>query len=222
MASIKIPERYESGLAIILFLSDESTAELISVLQSAPPKIFPMSLSEEIAPKVQSISISDLHIVIETLQSLYYTKLHQDISPSDMSEDVWEAMEKTKKYKLSDQEWEQFKGRLVNLLSIESLNVLAKALAILRNNERVFHDARIITEIRPIFGSTVEASPTAAVILHMLNITYHREGRIKEFHIALDTDDLEALREAIDRAETKANTLRSMLDEAHIDYLDTE
>lgn len=218
MTRIKIPDRYLSGLETIISLTDEKVGELLSALQDAPPKILPPILSQSIAPKVQSIPINDLTSIIDTLLSLYYTKLHHDSSPEEMAEDIFMAADESYIGELESftSGREQLKTRLTKLLSVPSLDILSKALVVLRSNEKVFHDARIITDIRPVFGLDPEQLPAAAVILHMLNITYHHEGDIKELYIACDTDDLESLREVINRADLKAESLKSLLATANI------
>jgi len=225
MAEITIPEPYQAGLATIVGLSDDSVGELVSALRAIPTKLFPYTLAHEIAPSVQSISVDDLSEVIETLQSLYLTKIYHEVPADVMADDIAEAATEnglSEHLRLSGLDREKFKNRLATLLSIESLEILAKALGILRNNQNVFHEARIITEIRPVFGSNVEEAPPAAVVVHMLNISCHGTDGHKEFFIALDTDDIEVLRDVVDRAETKAESLKAMLNKADITYLETE
>lgn len=225
MAEITIPELYESGLAIIVGLSDDSVSELVFALETIPSKLFPYTLAHEIAHSVQSIPVDDLSEVIETLQSLYLTRVHHEVSAEEMADDIAEAATEnglSEQLRVSGLDRDKLKDRLTRLLSIEALEILAKALGILRNNQTVFHEARIITEIRPVFGTSVEEPPPAAVILHMLNITCHGTEGHKEFFIALDTDDLEVLRDVIDRAETKAESLKTMLNKAGTTYLETE
>lgn len=224
MAEITIPEPYESGLAIILALTDDSTDELASALQSIPTKLFPYTLAQEIAHNVQSIPPDDLSEVVETLQSLYLNKLNYEVPASMMAEDISEAVAQdliSEEVELSDEDREKFKDRLTKLLSIESLEIVAKGLRILRNNQNIFHEARIITEIRPVFGSNVDEPPPAAVIMHMLSLTCHGTDGHKEFFIALDTDDLAVVREVIDRAESKAESLKALLKKAGTAYLET-
>lgn len=226
MAEITIPEPYESGLAIILALSDDSVDELVSALEDIPSKLFPYTLGQEIAPNVQSVPPDALSEVVETLQSLYLSNLHHEMPASVMADDISQAVSRQALSEqgqlLSDQDRKKLRDRLVKLLSIKSLEIVAKALGILRNNQNVFHEARIITEIRPVFGPNVDEPPPAAVILHMLNLTCHGTDGHKEFFVALDTDDIAVLREVIDRAEAKAESLKAMMVKAGITYLETE
>jgi hypothetical protein len=220
MAEITIPEPYEAGLKIILSLTDESVHELVSALLRIPAKVFPYSLANEITPNARSIPIDDLSKVIETLQSLYFSNLDYEAPPDLMAEDI--SLVAAKNEALSKEDQEKLRDRLAELLDIESLRIVTKALRILRNNQNVFHEARIITEIRPVFGSDIEEPPPAAVILHMLNITCHGIDGHKEFFIAMDTDDIEVLREVINRADAKTISLKAMLAKAGTIYLETE
>lgn len=220
MAEITIPEPYEAGLKIILSLSNESIAELTSALLKIPAKVFPFSLADEIAVNVQSIPIDDLGNILETLQSLYFSNLDYEAPADIMAEEISQVA--AQKGGLSQEDREKLRDRLAELLDIESLRIVTKALRVLRNNQHIFHDARIITEIRPVFSSDVEEPPPAAVILHMLNITCHGTDGHKEFFIAMDTDDIEVLRDVIDRAEAKTLGLKQMLNKAGTIYLETE
>src|SRR5437870_4031345 len=189
MAEITIPEPYEAGLKIILSLSDESINQLVSALLEIRGKVFPYSLANEIRGKVKDVSLDDLGRVVETLQSLYFSNLDFEAPIDLMATDIAEVAAREQALSKSDEE--KLRDRLSELLDIESLRIVTKALRILRNNQNVFHEARIITEIRPVFGSDVGEPPPAAVILHMLNVTCHGTDGHKEFFIAMDTDDIE-------------------------------
>jgi len=52
-----------------------------------------------------------------------------------------------------------------------------------------------------------------------LKLDYHKQGSRKdheEFYIALDAEDLDTLRRIIDRAEVKAKTLASSINNVHV------
>ena len=64
-----------------------------------------------------------------------------------------------------------------------------------------------MTDVRPVFGSDTKAPPAAAVLVHMLDLSYQKDGDIKHLYIAMDSMDIDTLRETLDRAETKAESL---------------
>ncbi len=113
--------------------------------------------------------------------------------------------------------------RLSELLELKALNILeTKAEELKSEYEHTFCDCRIFTDLRPVFGGNPQESPSAMLLVHMLRMGYHdsNENRHKEFHIALDSSDLFALKEAIERAETKAKSLKASLEAAGIKSLD--
>src|SRR5207253_649802 len=77
-------------------------------------------------------------------------------------------------------------------------------------DERTFCHARILTDLRPVFGPNLEDGPKAMLVVHHLKLAYHGDSdKHQEFHISLDADDLETLKKIIERAETKAKSLKS-------------
>ena len=81
----------------------------------------------------------------------------------------------------------------------------------LLDRENTYCRARIISDLRPIFGSNVRQSPKAVLVAHMLRITYHHgsRGTLKDLFLTLRTEDLDQLSELIERARSKADSLHA-------------
>jgi hypothetical protein len=60
---------------------------------------------------------------------------------------------------------------------------------------------------------------TGAVITHTLDLEYHKGAELKEFFVVLDSQDLLALKEVLDRAITKDKTLRLLLKNNKVAHL---
>lgn len=77
-------------------------------------------------------------------------------------------------------------------------------------HERIYRDAEILTDVRPVFddpgGKILEC-----IISHSLVITHSTAGRQERFHLTLDAEDVLKLRKACDRAIIKAQTLKNTL-----------
>src|SRR5215217_6059850 len=106
MAEITIPENEYEGLAMLLSLSDESANELITALEQSPPKLFPSDLVLELVPKVPSIEPLDLDEIIDTLHTMYLTKVHHDIPPAELAESICDAIEEIDEEDLEEIELE--------------------------------------------------------------------------------------------------------------------
>jgi len=222
MAELKIPESQKGGLIKLLSLSDKSLEEMISAFEQVSPHFFPEDLSIEVASKIKGVPPGDIAEILDTILSLYFSGFHHDMPPEQLAGNVIDAMLETRmeEFQLSNEKQEWFKERLIRVFKIETLLVVAKALGVLQDNEKTFCGARILTDIRPVFGSDTGVAPKAAVIVHMLNISFHQEGEVKEFFVAMDTADVQILKEVLDRADLKSETLKSVVEKTGVKYLD--
>jgi hypothetical protein len=87
---------------------------------------------------------------------------------------------------------------------------------------RVFHSARILTDIRPVFGRDADVPPIGAVIAHVLKIDYFSQGDSGSLYVSLNNRDLELLRNLVDRAFTKLKTLRAVLESTGLPFDEAE
>jgi hypothetical protein len=111
----------------------------------------------------------------------------------------------------------QFRKRLERLFNIEALHVAAKAVLLQFEYERRFHEARILTDARPVFGDDIKVPPKAAILTHTLRLSYHDSSEdIKEIYIAMDSIDVSVLSEVLRRAQQKETTLSAFFDSAHL------
>jgi hypothetical protein len=115
---------------------------------------------------------------------------------------------------LTAEERSSFKEKLQILLSAEVFGIVSKLDDLRTESERLFCHARIMTDLRPVFGSAVADGPKAVLVTHNLKIAFHESGGKgdHDFYVSLDAEGLNDLKEVILRAEAKANTLRSIVD----------
>jgi hypothetical protein len=81
--------------------------------------------------------------------------------------------------------------------------------------EHLFLDARILTDVRPVFGGDGFEISTS-VVVHSLRIKSREDRQERSSYFALDRDDLLQLRELIDRALKKERVIHDTLSEADI------
>src|SRR5262249_12235531 len=106
---------------------------------------------------------------------------------------------------------------IASILACElSLGAVAKARDIIYENDRVFVDGRILTDLRPVFRANASDPPLAGVVVHTLRITYCSSEGHRRFYAVLDLDDLKKLKTVIERAIQKDNTIRKMADSAKL------
>jgi hypothetical protein len=229
MASLTIPEEYHAGFAAIRGLSPGSVDELISVLEELPARFDRVELRSRARSGVKSIPHDVLDAVMDTLLTLYVLRDDENLPMEDFSSEVAEAMDESgiESLTLAGEERVAFKQRLARLLSVDSLEVAARATNLLYEYERTLHgNARVLTDIRPIFApgqQGIQDDPRGAIIVHTLKISYHQRRRIKEFFVALDTDQVNQLIEALQRANSKVERLRESLEgNKELPYVDAK
>lgn len=203
-------------------LDEETADKLYSALSDAPPAIDEQGLAQAITSKVEGVSVDDLEIITEMLISLQATANYYGISADIFTLDICEAITEDAIEGLKVESADSCTNRLRRFFDVESLSVPQKVISVLRDHEYMFCKARIITDIRPVFGSDIEQGPTAAVIVHMLKISYHEGDDIKDFYLAMDTGDIQSLRDILDRADAKAKILKPVLENAKVPYLDVQ
>lgn len=224
MATLTIPKRHHAALAKIRRLPDKEVNELASALSQPPATLDPQRLASLISPKVIGVSAEDLTDIIGTLCDLYVIRAARDVPIQQFTSDIVSAMRDSRDEDLhvSEEETSGLQGRLSRMLEIESLSLASKALDLRNEHHRVFCDTRILTDLRPVFGSEPSSRPIGAVIIHILKLEYHSASGHEEFYVALDPGDITKLIEVLKRAEAKAQSLRALLSELGIRELDSK
>lgn len=224
MPTLSIPQRFHTGLTKLISLDEARTNQLLAVIPKTPLTLRPEHLAETISRQVTSIDAKDLEEIVKTLVALYGVRASRDATISEFSEEICSAIERSEstKLRLPSKKRTQFKNRLEKLLALEkTLGLSSKAFDVLTEHQRILVDARIMTDVRAVFGNPKER-PTAAVIVHTLKIHYIDCSEHKDFFVALDTSDIQNLRELLDRADQKVESLKAALQHADLPILDVE
>lgn len=106
---------------------------------------------------------------------------------------------------------ESIQATLSGVFSAIALRISAKASTLILDAERGFLRARIITDIRPVFGDNItEPDIAAAMVIHTLKIAY-QDNDENEFFVNMTTKDLQQFKTVIDRALQKAEGVQKIL-----------
>lgn len=224
LTRLRIPDAYKQPLEELLALSPEAADELQAALEEAKPAISPSALVQQIADRV-SIPAGMLTEIISLLISLSITREHYDFTLEKVVSDVAQgAVDEELLPEQDEGAVNRFKERLGRLLALDrSIGVSSRAQSILLAHQNTFVSSRILTDIRPIFSSSRELEPTAAVIVHSLKIEFRADDhRHLEQFFALDVKDLRSLRAMIDRAIQKEEALKGVIAESGLAYIPVE
>lgn len=217
--ALQIPKEEVAAIAALAALPDASLKELVGALASAPLVLDTDGIAKQIAERIPSIPLEGLQRMLDTLYALYYIRETSGVTRSTFLEDLMDGIQGNPDLAFQEKDAHRMRARFERLLNIEAFNTLSKAERLQRDGERLYCDAKILSDIRPVFGAKPTARPPGAVITHTLRIGYHEGGDHKVFHVVLDAEDLEALQDVIIRAGAKDNALRKLLSEAKISNL---
>lgn len=206
---INIPPDDRKPLTELLGMGKEQRSKVIAALRDAKPEYSMSALADSVAKraKVDPELLRDAFVMFSGMLSFCTAR------GLELSEFV-EGIVKTAKE--SYKEWESlsagelsvFRNQLVELLSQEgSLGITSKANEIKREHEKYFCEARILTDLRPVFKRDLKGGPAAFLVAHTLRITYHDNDELKEMFFGVDSDDLEELERLIARAKSKEQAL---------------
>ena len=218
----KIPERYKSGLTRLAKLEDNLFNSLIDWLQKTPISlgIDKLVISFNIPDKMLE---RDIENILESIGSLSGFGERQNILNEELVNQVTNlisngGIEDLKS--LTPIQIKRFEERVLNLLKNETVYYSTKSVDVLTEHEHVFHSSRILTDCRPVFGMDIENNTKVALILHALQIHYHENEQHKEMYFALDSEDLSNLKETIERAEKRAEKIKSTFLQPEIKILE--
>jgi len=217
--ALQIPRRYIDPIAAISRLPDTTVEELIRAFESVPIERNPEKATALIVEMVQSIAIEELGSIVDAVYALYRVREFTSLSQRGFVFELVESIRSQCPDAITAGDVGRVRERFEQLLSIEHLGALSKAFRLQREGERLYCEAKILSDIRPIFEGDGSAKPENAVITHALKVNYHEGAELKEFFVVLDREDLNALRSVIDRAIVKDGTLRKFLEEGGVQDL---
>lgn len=203
-----IPEKYEEGFKKMASMETSAFDNLVSALSSI--SLFPSikSLIGEIA-KVKNLNTNDLAEIFVSAGSL--CPLVEKISIEEIVNDISSVVKS--KNLVPETSIDNLKKVLGFLLSNDKLYYAAKTYSLLTEYGNIFLSARIVTDVRPVFGYDVNETPKGALIIHNLHLHYQadEESDHKDIYLALDAADIKSLKEALERAENKEKNLKLLL-----------
>jgi len=139
------------------------------------------------------------------------------------ADEVADAVSRSPDFDFSPEEQAKLRSRLQLLVQAAAITTTARALELLTENDRNYQTARVITDLRPVFGPDVEQRPPGAVIVEMLQLhTWGRNGDPETIYVAMDEADLQELQGVVERALKKTKTLKQHLEEREMYYFELD
>jgi hypothetical protein len=106
--------------------------------------------------------------------------------------------------------WERIKHTFWNLISHRHIKHAAKAFDLSYDYANIFEDARLITDLRPVFDDEHSAL-IGGIVRHVIRLSYSSIGELTTLSIVMDRKNIEDLREWCDEALKKEAALISYM-----------
>lgn len=221
-AKLQVPEAYVPYLAELARLSPGSLKSLLRGLRDEKLTLGLDDFAESIAKRL-SIDHTAARGIAELLSSLYLVREGLGGDTSELILALRSAIEATEKVELLPADWPAFEDALAEIFSEDSaLSLSAKALDVLTDHQRVFLHARVLTDLRPVFKSNIAEAPVAMIPVHSLKLVYRSEGVPRDFYVALDSQDVKSLLDVLQRAVSKEESLRGLVEEKGLTILEVK
>ncbi len=217
-ARVQIPLRHYQPFSTLLGLSDEQFQALSAALHSARTTFSTKELASAIGTSL-AIEPQQANDLVGMLVSLYGLRGEMGISVPEMASELVAAlgMARDESLRPTDETRHSVAERLAAALSIDDpLRTIAKGFDLQGEYQHSYVEAHIATDMRPVFQDDLDAPLAAALITHMLQLTYVEGNQEKEFFIALTPSNVDQLKSVLGRAEQKSKSLESVLHAANV------
>lgn len=220
---LRIPDEAKLGIELIAQGSDSFIYQLRRfLLSNRAPLSFEGILQhfkKEFRHILSDEECESLFEVLTSLQSILGAEGGLE-DEEYLAEQLVETVRDYEDLDLSDEDLARLQSRVTSLMGEETSIALAYKAVLVRNDHKnVFYSARLYTDIRPIFkGLHLESQGSIAgyALIHNLKISFNDiEGR-KEFFVALDSEDLELLKDEVQRAIEKELVLEKFMNSTNI------
>jgi hypothetical protein len=206
---ITIPDSAYSDLAALADHHDKIAAIVHS---RAPAAQF-----ESQAVKDTQLPPTTVHSIVEALSRLQALQDGLDLQPDEVISVITENLQSQ-----ASEEWKQkhlerwqeseecLAKALASLNADHPISISRKARHLALAHPNVLHDARIITDIRPVFtekGDTI----VKGIIGHVLRIGFYDGTHRRTIYFAMDSTDVANLKSFCERAMTKSRIAKESL-----------
>jgi hypothetical protein len=211
-----IPEEYTEGFVELFSLNDSAFNSIFKSLSNTQFTKSIDKLASLVLPK--GMEQNKIEEIFYSVSSLTFF-LEKGLSSEEVVDIICSTLEYKKPAIKKDKQ--RLRTRLLQLLNNQQMFYASKAHDLSTEYSNVFLQARVITDIRPIFNLHIEDRPSAGVIVHNLHLHYKgdEEGGHKDIFIALDSDNIKNLKEALIRAEKKEVGLNKLFEQSKIIHL---
>ncbi len=161
MPFFTLPQSYIQGLEQLITIDDSQFESIIAALSSSEPSLSGKKFVDNVVRACSGIDEAVVRKIVYTVRSLISMKTMHEIDSEEIIADFSAFVERSDDFeKHGTQAKASLKARLEAIFSLKGgVRLSAKALDILTEHQNSFITARILTDMRPIFGESVKEKP---------------------------------------------------------------
>jgi len=206
------------GIAASRLIAATGVRRILKYLRSIPPQIKHDSIFNGADQKIPDVG-EHSETIKSAAFSLLLSKVRGHLPVQDFVSELVEAVATRSGFE-DERARNALRDRAADILSIKSLDLIARAHDVLTVHACAYASSRILSDVRPVFGDDVDSAPLGAVLVHMLSIHYLNLDELNTFVVALDEKDVEELLEVLQRAKRKSKTLKDELLKTDVAYIE--
>ncbi len=220
--SFTVPPGYRPGLTTLTTLTDDQVSEVESVLETLPSELSMSLLAEGLGRVLEDRPESEIEALARSLLAVAGLVEYADVDNTNLVSALAEDIAQSTDIDVSAEARTKIGKHLVRLLETRQLRFAGRARNLALEYERSFRDVRILTDIRPVFGSDPSRAPVGGVVTAILRLQFIASGNADPdmFELALDHEDLLRLRKAVSRAVVKSESLRDFVQGSGLTFWD--
>lgn len=210
--TFSIPERHYETLKLLNSLEKGQLDQLVKSLKELDVTYF--SIPEDIiqsiseSTKIEKNPLDDIISLLQELHFIYYTQyIGENLKKEKFFELFRNAIEEISDKEVIPQSWKDAEEFWRDVLNLTSLEILAKATHFQVEHEKILVDAKVLTDLRPIFAAEPLDKPKAGIITHALKLTFIENFKFKKIDLHIEKSVLEKLNNAITRAKNKESNI---------------
>lgn len=210
MLQYQIPKAYLPGFDYLISLESSQLDRIVHFLNEIPVGIGPKSFHnqflnafEEDDPKMRQLAMT-----IYSLGGLFLTE-SKTRGIDELIQNLTDSYISQTEQNIKEDQARNFQEYLRRIFSnAHQLFSTYKAFSLLVENNVVFKEAHLITDIRLIFKDDLGNPDRHAIILHQLKIESEENGEERNYFFSLNHSDLLKLKEQIDRSIEKDKLIK--------------
>jgi hypothetical protein len=206
---MRVSERSAKELALLRDQPSTQIAEVLSQLSAAKKPIVSPRVMRSLFEK--SLEKEAARVLVKQLIALGHFIRHTGVQPAETVESLTLGLQSPQWTPADIDRWNAFAPQLQKLLETNHVAILVKAVDISYDFEHNYQEARILTDIRPIYDAP-RAKIVGAMVCYRLRLSYSESNAdVTTMSIAMDRKEVEKLRSACEEALEKGNAATDLI-----------